>query len=756
MDDLRLRTVFAYTLLAVLLGSPAALGATVAATPADEARRLLTLLRGVGEEYREALDADGRLVRPLEIEEARLLIAEARDHAGRLGGATAGELTAGLDGLAAALGSTAPLATVEALVDTLRRTVTTATGVVEDFLPGAPPSPVRGQAVYAAHCVSCHGERGAGDGADASGLERKPADFSDASFMRAETPSDFFTVVSVGRRRAAMPAWGDVLSVQERWDVISYVRGLATSSAALAQGRGLYLAHCAGCHGETADGRGPFASTLPTPVPDLRTPAALVRRADADLFAVVTDGVGTAMPGFARSLSDEERWNVVAFLRTASLDTSTGLAPDTQARSGAPAAGVALAEVRRLLAAAVAAYAKGDPAASQLATDAYLAFEPVEPALGARHPDLVLRVEEAFLRFRLALREPGGQAAALADAVRQELTAAEAALGSPADAWARFVQSAAIILREGFEVVLILGALIAYVVKSGNAAMKRSIYGGAGLGMAASVATAVLLVTVFRLTPGAAEVLEGAAMLLAACVLFWVSYWIISKAEAERWQRYIQGKVKRALAEGSGTALAAAAFLAVYREGFETVLFYQALLAGAPAGDVLIPLGFVVGVALLAVVYVVFNRFGLRLPIRPFFLATGAFLYYLAVVFAGQGVRELQEAGVVGMTPVAWAPEIAFLGLFPTVETLAAQGVLLLLLAYALGVTLRRRQAHAEAEHETLRAEVRRLRELAETLRAEVVAMQAIEGAALGARLDGLLVQVAALEKRVGGTNGRT
>src|SRR5262249_35014108 len=134
---------------------------------------------------------------------------------------------------------------------------------------------------------------------------------------------------------------------------------------------------------------------------------------------------------------------------------------------------------------------------------------------------------------------------------------------------------------------------------------------------------------------GASDVLEGAAMLLAAAVLFWVSYWIVSKAEAERWQRYIQGKVQHALAAGSTTTLAAAAFLAVYREGFETVLFYQALLGSAPAGDVAVGAGFATGALALAGVYVVFNRFGRRLPIRPFFLGTGALLYAMAVIFAG-------------------------------------------------------------------------------------------------------------------------
>jgi high-affinity iron transporter len=238
-------------------------------------------------------------------------------------------------------------------------------------------------------------------------------------------------------------------------------------------------------------------------------------------------------------------------------------------------------------------------------------------------------------------------------------------------------------------------------------------------------------------------------------VLFWVSYWIISKAEAERWQRYIRGKVEGALAAGSGTALAAAAFLAVYREGVETVLFYQALLGSAPAGDVAVGAGFAAGLGLLGVVYVLMARFGLKVPIQQFFVVTGAFLYAMAISFAGRGVHELQETGFIGTTPIAWVPTVEFFGLFPTLETLLAQGVFLACLAYAIWVTLRRRTA---ADRHDLGVELHRLREQAETMRAEVAALRTADVAAtghgIGSRLDGLIIQVRELEAKLPG-NGR-
>lgn len=753
---------FARALVCAALLGGLAIPAGAAPSPEQAAsvRRILILLHGVEEEYREAFDASGRVVRPLEIEEARLLLAEARDHGQRLAAVAPPDLNATFAALAAALDARGPLAGVQARIETLRRALSEATGVIEDFLPASAPSAARGKQVFLTHCASCHGEQGAGDGPDAARLERPPADFRDPTFMRGETPADFFNVITVGKRLSAMPAWGDVLSKEERWDVVAHLWSIDVPVARLGEGQGVFLAHCASCHGALGDGRGPYAENLLTPPSDLTSPKTLASRTDATLHAAVTDGVaGTAMPAFGRVLTDEERWKAVAFVRTlslggvASVTTETDGAPDTVVRETGTDA--AFAETRRLLAASRDAHRRGDPAAADLATDAYFRFEPVETLLKVRDPGVVQRVEEAFLALRAGLRQPSAAAEPLFEAASRALDGAEATAGFSADSWARFLQSAAIILREGFEVVLILGALIAYVVKSGNPGMRRPIYRGATLGLAASLATAALLMTVFRLTPGAAAILEGAALLLAAAVLFWVSYWIISKAEAERWQRYIQTKVKRALATGSGLALAAAAFLAVYREGFETVLFYQALLASAPAGDVTVGAGFVTGTGLLAIVYLVLARFGLRIPIRPFFLATGALLNYMAVVFAGQGVHELQEAAVVGITPVAWVPQVGFLGVFPTLETLLAQGVLLLLLAYGVVVTMRGGRQRKALEIETLAGEVRRLRELAEAMRAEVTGLKAVDEAArLGDRLEGLIGQVRALEARMAVGNG--
>ena len=240
-----------------------------------------------------------------------------------------------------------------------------------------------------------------------------------------------------------------------------------------------------------------------------------------------------------------------------------------------------------------------------------------------------------------------------------------------------------IMLREGLEAILIIGALVAFLQKAGARDRIRDIGWGVGAAVGASLITAVGFATLWQVSTAQREALEGFTMVLAAAVLFLVSYWLVSKIEIKKWQAFVGQQMGKALSSRSALALSAVAFLAVYREGFETVLFYAALFASASGiarAPWSITSGILLGGTILGVVYFVIQRFGVRIPLKPFFAVTSTLLYLMAFSFAGQGIAELQEGGYVPTTQLDWVPSVPFLGIFPTTQTLAIQ----LFLAVAL------------------------------------------------------------------------
>jgi high-affinity iron transporter len=284
--------------------------------------------------------------------------------------------------------------------------------------------------------------------------------------------------------------------------------------------------------------------------------------------------------------------------------------------------------------------------------------------------------------------------AALAIAFNPHLALADDPVATSASGlagWATFLQSFGILFREGLEALLLCTALAAATAKAGSDRGSRAVWRGAGLAIAGSLVTAWLVDNVLDLAPAGREAIEGLTMLLAAAVLFYVSYWLLSKLQVQRWMAYLRRKVGRA---ENLWAIGAVAFLAVFREGVETVLFYEALAGiGRP-----VPIwgGFVAGALVLALVGLAVFRFGLKLPIRPLFAATGGLLYLMAMIFVGQGVHELQEAGWLSETGLAGAPRVPALGIYPTLETLVAQAVLLTLaIAAALVLNARARRSNS-------------------------------------------------------------
>ncbi|WP_211205799.1 FTR1 family iron permease [Corynebacterium caspium] len=243
-----------------------------------------------------------------------------------------------------------------------------------------------------------------------------------------------------------------------------------------------------------------------------------------------------------------------------------------------------------------------------------------------------------------------------------------------------FITSLTLLLREGLEALLVVVAIVLYLVKSGNRHLVRAVYIGVG---AAVVLSFVLAWAMQKLVGGvgqASELLEGITMFVAVAMLFYVSNWMLSKSSGQNWQAYIQGMVRTSVSAGAARALVFAAFLAVIREGAELVLFYTAAFSGGGHNSLWIALGFGAGIAILALVFLIFRFGGARLPVRPIFLGTSILLFLMCISFIGKGVQTLREANVIiGSTNLPWMKYyLPDLGIYPQAETLLPQIILLI------------------------------------------------------------------------------
>jgi len=450
-----------------------------------------------------------------------------------------------------------------------------------------------------------------------------------------------------------------------------------------AEGHRLFARNCASCHGMAGAGDGPSAHSLSTAPPAIGVRTQTPELTPTLAYNVVSVGVrATAMPGFSASLTPQQRWNIINYLYSLRNEKLTlPIARDATAIAGDTASPVIMA----LLDSALDFARNGKTAeAGDRAFDAYIAFEPLETSARAKKPGLIATMEKHFADFKGAVRRSDLSSAKQSrDAIADGLPSVIDLTQTPSTNWEAFFQSLLIILREGFEAILVIGAVVAFLLKMGHRERLHSIWVGIALGVVASLATAVVLKTLLAAMPASREIVEAVTMLIAVVVLFSVSYWLISKVEAAKWQRFIREKVTNALEHGGGKALALVAFLAVYREGAETALFYQALFNEGPNVGVPLILGIVVGLAVLAVIFTLFYRYGVKIPMRPFFTVTSLLLYYMAFVFMGKGVRELQEGNIMPITVIPHGPHVEAMGIYPSVQTLAAQAILVLLLIFA-------------------------------------------------------------------------
>jgi high-affinity iron transporter len=613
---MRLRPFVCLALLVTACTGPATAPPPTGAE--EDLRRLAAILDYIAADYAGAVK-NGAVIDEGEYREQLSFLTDAAGLAAKVPGADVAPV-------AKLVAAKAEPAEVAQAARGLRKRLLDEHGLV--LAPAAPPSLERGRALFAQSCAACHGPGGGGDGPAGKTLKPPPRSFLDPAAMAEMSAVRAFNAITDGMKGTAMASW-TALSASDRWSLAFTVLALRHDAAAAARGQKLVA-----------------ASARPIPT----TAAALAGATDTDLT-------------LALALEEGARKDALAYLRTVA-PFQTGGAP--------------LDDARRLLRGVVAAARRGDAtAARQVASAAYLdGFEPHEGALRARDPELVTHCEERFLR----LREGIGAGAPLATVEREALQLealldrAEAVLTGAGGAQLAFVSALVVILREGVEAALLIMLLLGLARRQGGAVGDaRSVHLGWLFALGIGVITWFVSEPLTHLGGASRELMEGIVSLLAAAALLVTGHFVIARIDA----KHRVDAMKRRLAEAAGgasrrTALAGLAFIAVYREAFEVVLFLRAIALDGGSSPGAMLAGAAAGALVLIGVVAALLRLGKRLKPGPLLATMGTLLCVLAVVLAGKGVRALQEAGVVGIRPLE-VPRLEWLGLYPSLEGVLAQ-----------------------------------------------------------------------------------
>lgn len=598
---------------------------------ANGLQQLMQLVDYIGVDYADAV-ADGEIIHAGEYQEMRDFSAGVQQQVRDLPGhAEKPRLQRLADELAASIAGKAEPVRIRELTATMRRIIVDAYNVT--VVPRHPVDPVLGAQLYAAHCAECHGADGDGNGPLAAGMQPPPIDFRDHQRYAQRTLYGLYNTITQGVADTPMPSYHE-MSAAERWALAFHVGSLAAQPLA-----------------QQADAESLLNKHELEPLRNLQQ------------LTVLT-------PAQAREQYGEAGAQLMAWLRSH---------PESLFRQQSP-----LAFSHQRLDDVLAAYRAGDSKrAYQLAVEAYLeGFELVEQSLNAVDPELRLQVEQAMTGLRTDIRNavPAAQLEQSIHSIQQQLDQAAALLDTGSlSGGAAFAAAFFILLREGLEAILVVAALAAFLVKTGHRDKMRYLHAGWIGALALGFLTWWASVALIRISGADREITEGVAALVAAAVLFYVGFWLHDKTSAAQWKQFIETYVNRALSRGTLWGLAGLSFIAVYREVFETILFYQALWVQADAdGQAMAVSGFGIAAALLVVLAVLIMRYSARLPLRQFFSITGVLMFMLAVIFAGKGVAAMSEAGYIPYVYVSF-PRIELLGIYPNLPGLLLQLGLLLL-----------------------------------------------------------------------------
>ena len=486
--------------------------------------------------------------------------------------------------------------------------------------PAITPDPTRGAPLYAQNCSVCHGETGAGDGPAGVGMTPPPANLRDAQRLDRLSLYAIYNTLGLGVEGTDMPSFADQLDERQRWDLATYIAGLSNDPTASRADKTYNLADLARqTPNEVLAAEGPEATAT---FRAQRAQPPQVKRGPAQLLDYTSATLDKSLAAYRTS--DREQ----------AYDLS------------------------------VAAYLEG--------------FELVESSLDNVDANVRKNTEKALMAYRQSLQDglPIEQVEQRLDTAKTLLKESAGLLGDDGLSWTlSYISGLLILLREGLEAILVLAAILAFLRNTGQQSAVRSVNIGWGLALVAGLATWALAAYVIDVSGAQRELLEGCTALFASVMVLWLGVWMHDRRHAAAWQDYI----KSSLVSGGGRfGFAILAFFSVYRELFEVILFYETLwLQAGPAGHNAVLAGGATALVLLMGLAWIILRGSAKLPLALFFGINAALLCALSVVFAGHGVKALQEAGIFGTRPVAFF-DFEWLGIHADAYSLGAQAVAIL------------------------------------------------------------------------------
>lgn len=506
--------------------------------------------------------------------------------------------------------------------------------------PSHQPSLTNGKILFSQNCISCHGQDGMGDGYEGKNLDPKPANFHNSERMSAISAFHVYNTVRLGVPGTGMVAWNN-FSDKEIWDLSFYIMSLRhaqmASNAATSKINFDYLGLLE-------------AATL----------------SDTEIKEKITE-------------KDDEKKNIaLALFRNKNDNTSSG-----------QFISIAKSYLNQAFTAFSEKSPKSKSMAKQFALQAYLeGIEPIEPMIKANDPSLVIKIETEMGKIRQIISSETNDIQKLQtqiDLTKVLLNETDEAIQSKELSFGvAFMGAFSIILREGFEAVLIILTLLSVIKAFGNKKAALYVHAGWSTALFLGFVAWFLSGSLMRMSGASRELLEAITSIFAVVVLLYFGFWLHRQTEISRWKNFIQEKVQGAVENKNLIGLFSIAFISVFREAFETVLFIRALWFQTNIeGKNAISLGLIAALLLIFSFSILALRYSKKIPVRELFKLSAMLTSILAFILAGKAAHSLQEAGILNVTSLPLNLRFDAIGLYPSWQTVSAQ-ILIMTVTLAL------------------------------------------------------------------------